>query len=232
MGFDPLIILAVIVILAGLLILILTRRQRVKLSLPSGEVVYEDNPESPGRLLYSHRLKVMGKPDVLIQQKTMIIPVEVKTGKTLRREIDLAQKQMDDYIKQKGGESMSKKEQPQQEMKREVSSEEASYLNWRDEFLADSTRRAIYEEEAAKSELWLQLVEARQSAGLTQKQMAERIGVSQAQVARIEKEDYDSYTLTTLRKYVAALGEGFSLEVKIHTPEEHSQEDFHIPMTT
>lgn len=61
--------------------------------------------------------------------------------------------------------------------------------------------------------------------------MAERLGVSQAQVAWIEKEDYDAYTLTTLRKYVAALGEGFSLEVTIHTPEEHSGEAFHIPMT-
>ena len=84
MALDPLIILAVIVILAGALILALTRRQRSKLALPSGEVVYKDNPESPGRLLYSQRLKVMGKPDALIEQKTMIIPVEVKTGKTPR----------------------------------------------------------------------------------------------------------------------------------------------------
>lgn len=104
---------------------------------------------------------------------------------------------------------MTKKEQ------KTISLEEASYLNWRDEFLADPERRAIYEEEAAKSELWLQLVEARLAAGLTQKQVAERLGVSQAQVARIEKEDYDAYTLTTLRRYIAALGNEFELEVSI-----------------
>jgi DNA-binding XRE family transcriptional regulator len=109
---------------------------------------------------------------------------------------------------------------------------EESYQRWQEGLRQDPEYQKIYEEEAAKSALWLQLVEARLAAGLTQKQMAERIGVSQAQVARIEKEDYDAYTLTTLRKYVAALGEGFSLEVKIHTPEEHSQEDLHIPMTT
>ena len=108
---------------------------------------------------------------------------------------------------------MTKKE------RQNVSPEEASYLNWRDEFLADPQRRAIYEEEAAKSALWLQLVEARLAAGLTQKQVAQRLGVSQAQVARIEKEDYDAYTLNTLRKYVAALGEGFALEVTIRKPE-------------
>jgi predicted XRE-type DNA-binding protein len=104
---------------------------------------------------------------------------------------------------------MTRKEQ------RAVTPEESAYLNWRDAFLADPERRAIYEEEAAKSELWRQLVEARQTTGLTQKQMAERLGVSQAQVARLEQEGYDSYTLNTLRRYVAALGDDYTLEVKI-----------------
>jgi transcriptional regulator with XRE-family HTH domain len=82
-----------------------------------------------------------------------------------------------------------------------------------------SKYQAIYEEEAAKSALWLQLVEARVASGLTQQQMAERLGVSQAQISRIEKEDYDSYTLTTLRRYVAALGGEFELEVNIRRKE-------------
>ena len=45
---------------------------------------------------------------------------------------------------------------------------------------------------------------------LTQQQMAERLGVSQAQVSRIEKRGYDAYTLNTLRRYISALGEGFA----------------------
>ena len=61
----------------------------------------------------------------------------------------------------------------------------------------------------------MQLVEARQEAGLTQAEVAKRLEVSQAQVARIEKRGYDAYTLTTLRRYVEALGEGFSLEVRV-----------------
>lgn len=107
---------------------------------------------------------------------------------------------------------------------KDVSPEAAAYLNWRDKLLADPENRAIYGDEAAKGELWLQLVEARRRAGLTQKQMAERIGVSQAQVARIEKEGYDAYTLNTLRRYVAALGEGFALEIHIHAPYEPERE--------
>ncbi|MBI2909432.1 MAG: helix-turn-helix domain-containing protein [Chloroflexi bacterium] len=57
----------------------------------------------------------------------------------------------------------------------------------RTRMLADHTLRRIYEEEAAKKGLWLQLVEARQAAGLTQAEVARRLGVSQAQVSRIEK---------------------------------------------
>src|SRR5262249_39975971 len=98
----------------------------------------------------------------------------------------------------------------------------ASYQRWKEKLQQDPEFRAVYEEEAAKGELWLQLVTARREAGLTQKQMAERLGVSQAQVARIEKAGYDSYTLNTLRRYVVALGEGYSLEVRIHTPEEQN----------
>ena len=40
-------------------------------------------------------------------------------------------------------------------------------------------------------------------------------GVSQAQVARMEKRGYDAYTLNSLRRYVQALGEEFSLDIAV-----------------
>ncbi len=82
-------------------------------------------------------------------------------------------------------------------------------------WMADPENRRIYEEEAAKKELWLQLVEARQDAGLTQAELATRLGLSQAQVARLEKRGYDAYTLTSLRRYVQALGDQFTLDVQV-----------------
>lgn len=87
--------------------------------------------------------------------------------------------------------------------------------------MANPEFRRVYEQEAAKKDLWLQLVEARQAAGLTQIEMADRLGVSPAQIARIEKRGYDACSLSTLRRYVQALGEGFSLEVRVCPP--HSQ---------
>ena len=86
--------------------------------------------------------------------------------------------------------------------------------------LADPEFRRTYDEEAEKKDLWLALVEARQAAKLTQTEVARRLGVSQAQVARIERRGYDSYTLNSLRRYVAALGQGYSVEVLIHRPGE------------
>src|SRR5712692_7773283 len=93
-----------------------------------------------------------------------------------------------------------------------------SYQRWRDELRAEPGYQAVYDEEADRSDLWLQLVEARQAAGLSQRELAKRLGVSQAQVARIEKRGYAAYTLNTLRRYVQALGDGFALEVKVHKP--------------
>ncbi len=95
-----------------------------------------------------------------------------------------------------------------------------SYQEWREDLLADPETRALYEEEATKKALWLHLVEARQEDELTQMQLAERLGVTQSQVARIEKKGYEVYTLTTLRRYVQALGQDFQLEITIvHIPE-------------
>ena len=104
----------------------------------------------------------------------------------------------------------------------DTSAEERAYEAWREELLSNPETRALYQEEAAKKELWLQLVEARQAAGLTQGQMAERLGVSQSRIARIERRGYDTYTLTTLRRYVEALGEGYRIEVIVHVPAEQA----------
>lgn len=104
-------------------------------------------------------------------------------------------------------------------MKKQSSNEGAKrYQQYWDRQMANPEFRRVYEQEAAKKEVWLQLVEARKAAGLTQAQVAQRLGVSQAQVARIEKQGYDAYTLNTLRRYVEALGDDFTLEIRVRGP--------------
>ena len=56
------------------------------------------------------------------------------------------------------------------------------------------------------------LRELRQDAGLTQQQVAERIGVSQRQVSKIERGDLDSAKVGTIRGYLEAAGGELALE--------------------
>ena len=71
-------------LLLGLLALVLfwqAGRQRKATGLPGGRVIYADTrawapPEKP---LYDPELNLAGKPDYLVQQGNIIIPVEVKS---------------------------------------------------------------------------------------------------------------------------------------------------------
>jgi len=80
------------------------------------------------------------------------------------------------------------------------------YQEIRETLLSTPEAQAQFEDIVAEHDLWQQLVEARLESGLTQKDLAHLLSVSQAQVARIEKCGYDSYTLSTLRRHTQALG--------------------------
>ncbi|MEW1974319.1 helix-turn-helix transcriptional regulator [Microbacterium profundi] len=51
-----------------------------------------------------------------------------------------------------------------------------------------------------------QLRELREALGLTQEDLAERIGVGQRQVSKIERGDLDNAKVGTVRKYLEAVG--------------------------
>lgn len=59
------------------------------------------------------------------------------------------------------------------------------------------------------------LRELREQAGLTQTQLAERIGVGQRQVSKIEHGDLDSARIGTIRSYLEAVGGGLAVEYVI-----------------
>lgn len=62
-----------------------------------------------------------------------------------------------------------------------------------------------------------ELVAARRAAGLSQTELAARMGTSQSAVARLERGDAES-RLSTLQRYAAALDRG--IEVRLLSPEE------------
>ena len=91
-----------------------------------------------------------------------------------------------------------------------------NYRELRERIRSDPERRKRIEEASRAYDVLLRLAELRDSCGVTQAQLAERLGVSQPNVSKIEGKD-DLY-LSTLWNYVAALGG--HLEVKAVFPDE------------
>lgn len=77
---------------------------------------------------------------------------------------------------------------------------------WLDKKLADPQFRQGCEEEAQKLAIGEQLSRLRQDAGLTQAQLAKRIGSTASAISRYENAVYDRYELRTLQKIVRACG--------------------------
>lgn len=69
--------------LLGILLFWISGRQRRSVGLPSGRVIFADHNQW-GRVekpLYDPTFNLTGKPDFLIEQGDVIIPVEVKSGR-------------------------------------------------------------------------------------------------------------------------------------------------------
>jgi len=66
--------------------------------------------------------------------------------------------------------------------------------------------RAQIEEEKLNIRVAQMIYDARQKAGLTQKQLAELVGTRQQVIARLEDADYEGHSLTMLQRIAAALG--------------------------
>lgn len=91
-----------------------------------------------------------------------------------------------------------------------------SFRKLREPIEADPKRRAHVEEIVRAMRDALELTRLREARGMTQREVAATLAVSQANISRIEHED-DLY-LSTLSNYVAALGG--RLELRAVFPDE------------
>jgi ribosome-binding protein aMBF1 (putative translation factor) len=78
----------------------------------------------------------------------------------------------------------------------------------------------LVEEEKLNAQVARLIYDARNAAGLTQKELAELVGTAQPNIARLEDADYDGHSLTMLRRIAEALNQ--RLEVRF-VPEEPSE---------
>jgi transcriptional regulator with XRE-family HTH domain len=61
-----------------------------------------------------------------------------------------------------------------------------------------------------------QVYEARVAAGMTQEQLAEKIGTSQSAIARVEDADYDGHSTRLLHRIAGALG--LAVRIELYDP--------------
>jgi transcriptional regulator with XRE-family HTH domain len=66
---------------------------------------------------------------------------------------------------------------------------------------------SILDEERGKAEVARLVYEARTQAGLTQKELADRIGTTPSVISRLEDADYGGHSLSMLRRIAAAVGQ-------------------------
>ncbi len=79
--------------------------------------------------------------------------------------------------------------------------------------LQDPEFAQAYAEELQRLRIAEQLANARQARGLTQAELARRMRTSQPAVARMERGNYDGYTLRALARAAGALGHRLKVEL-------------------
>jgi len=72
-------------------------------------------------------------------------------------------------------------------------------------FAGQPERLAELEEARASAEVARKVYELRTKAGLTQKELAARVGTTPSVISRLEDDDYEGHSLAMLRRIAAAL---------------------------
>ncbi len=70
----------------------------------------------------------------------------------------------------------------------------------------DPEMQSLIEEERANQSVACQIFDLRSEAGITQRELAQKIGTTASVICRLEDADYDGHSLAMLRRIADALG--------------------------
>lgn len=76
----------------------------------------------------------------------------------------------------------------------------------RRQLASDPALAAAVEAERINIRVGREIHRVRTEAGLTQRQLADRVGMHQSAIARLEDADYSGHSLNTLERFAAAIG--------------------------
>jgi DNA-binding XRE family transcriptional regulator len=87
-----------------------------------------------------------------------------------------------------------------------------------DRYLKEQLKDADFAERFKKAgEAWdvaVKLASLRKASGLSQKQLAKRVGTSQQQISRLESPSYEGHSLSMLRRVAEILGATVRVEIE------------------
>jgi transcriptional regulator with XRE-family HTH domain len=83
-----------------------------------------------------------------------------------------------------------------------------------EEQLKDEDFAERFREAGEAWDVAIQLASLRKNAGLSQKELARRVGTSQQQVSRLESPSYEGHSLSMLRRVADALGASIHVEIQ------------------
>lgn len=78
----------------------------------------------------------------------------------------------------------------------------------------NSRFKKLYYDELSRLRLAHRIAELRESRGLTQADLARKVGTTQAGISRLENPNYRNYSLKTLEKVAVALGARLKVELE------------------
>jgi transcriptional regulator with XRE-family HTH domain len=82
----------------------------------------------------------------------------------------------------------------------------------------DSEMKAALERETINAEIAFTIALLRSQAGLTQKDLAERVGTTQSAISRLEDASYEGHSLTMLNRVAGALGHKLRINLEAESP--------------
>ena len=83
-----------------------------------------------------------------------------------------------------------------------------------EEQLKDKDFAARFKRAGDAWDVALQLAALRKDSGLSQKELAQRVGTSQQQISRLESPSYEGHSLSMLRRVAEALGASLHVEIQ------------------
>ncbi len=92
----------------------------------------------------------------------------------------------------------------------------------------DAQRKASLERERVNAEVARTIYELREQAGLSQKELAERVDTTQSVISRLEDSDYDGHSLTMLNRIAKALNQQVQVVMR---PKEQKQASITLTVT-